>query len=495
MLGAASKPLAGVGEGEILGGKYLVEQVLGVGGMGVVVAARHLLLGTRVAIKFLLPQMRADADAIAKFSGEARKAAEIPSEHVVRVLDVGALEDGAPYMVMELLEGGDLARWLEQQGPLPVQLAVDFVLQACVAVAEAHGCGIIHRDLKPSNLFCVRRSDGQIVIKVLDFGISKKLDPKAAHGGASVTRTNVVMGSPLYMSPEQMRSLRDVDHRTDIWALGVILFELLCGVTPFVGTTVTQLAVKVTTEQPPLAGQARPDVPKGLDAVISTCLEKDRDRRYSNVAELAVALLPFGTERARALVQQVAGIVRISGLAALPSDSLSHRRSNPGAELNSVPPVGRTAVHRGRRQNVVGVLASAGLSAAVIGVGVAAWGAHRARPTQALAIRHDDAAPSHSFTEQLEPTTPSDEASAEPVSGSSRPAAIRATGYTSATAAVADASDGDRPVAPTQAEAVHRPEILAPPATAAHEPSPEARTAPRAAPPSMRPLPDPGSIR
>lgn len=489
-----SKRTIGPQEGDVLAGKYRVDRILGEGGMGVVVAAHHLGLDTKVAVKLLLPEMLDHQDIVARFAREARAAAKITNEHVARVFDVGALEDGTPYLVMEFLDGIDLQQWLTRAGALGVEQAVDFVLQACEAVAEAHAFGIVHRDLKPANLFCIRRGDAPF-IKVLDFGISKKLDPKAAHGGASVTRTNVVMGSPLYMSPEQMRSLRDVDHRTDIWALGVILFELLCGVTPFVGTTVTQLAVKVTTEQPPLAGQARPDVPKGLDAVISTCLEKDRDRRYSNVAELAVALLPFGTERARALVQQVAGIVRISGLAALPSDSLSHRRSNPGAELNSVPPVGRTAVHRGRRQNVVGVLASAGLSAAVIGVGVAAWGAHRARPTQALAIRHDDAAPSHSFTEQLEPTTPSDEASAEPVSGSSRPAAIRATGYTSATAAVADASDGDRPVAPTQAEAVHRPEILAPPATAAHEPSPEARTAPRAAPPSMRPLPDPGSIR
>src|SRR5580692_1408544 len=198
----------GVGPGEVLAGKYRVERVLGVGGMGIVVAAHHLQLDEKVALKFLLPQAMQSAEATNRFVREARAAVKIKNEHVARVSDVGTLENGSPYMVMEYLEGGDLAAWLEQRGALPVEQAVEFVLQACVAVADAHALGIVHRDLKPANLFCVRRSDGQLSIKVLDFGISKLSDNMNDSSGvpvASMTRTSAVMGSPLYMSPEQMQ--------------------------------------------------------------------------------------------------------------------------------------------------------------------------------------------------------------------------------------------------------------------------------------------------
>ena len=316
MTGQGPAQLAGVQEGQVLGGKYRVERVLGVGGMGVVVAARHIELDSRVALKFLLPALLSNQEAVSRFAREARAAVRIQNEHVARVSDVGTLDNGAPYMVMEFLEGGDLSTWLDQKGPLSIEQAVDFVLQASVAVADAHSLGIIHRDLKPANLFCVRRSDGQFVIKVLDFGISKLTDAGRASEppGASVTQTASVMGSPLYMSPEQMRSAKDVDPRTDIWALGIILFQLLTGRAPFLGESVAEVAVQVGSDPPPPLGGFRSDAPPGLEAVIFRCLEKDRRNRYANVGELALALLPFAPKRAKGLVERITGILQAAGL-------------------------------------------------------------------------------------------------------------------------------------------------------------------------------------
>jgi len=281
-------------EGQLLARKYRVERVLCVGGMGIVVAARHVLLDQRVAVKILRSEMLANPDVLARFGREARAAAKIKSEHVARVLDVGALETGAPYMVMEFLDGTDLSTWIRQHGPLSVALAVDFVLQACVAVAEAHALGIVHRDLKPANLFCVRGTDGQLTIKVIDFGISKLSNFNAPATG-SATKTNILMGSPAYMSPEQMRSSRDVDGRTDVWALGVVLFELLTGRMPFEGETVADVLVNIATAKPARMREFRPQVPEALESAVLACLRKDPSTRYRTVADLAMALRPFGS--------------------------------------------------------------------------------------------------------------------------------------------------------------------------------------------------------
>jgi tRNA A-37 threonylcarbamoyl transferase component Bud32 len=333
---------AGVRPGDILAGKYRVERVLGMGGMGVVVAAHHLQLDEKVALKFLLPEALGNPLAVARFAREARAAVKIKSEHVARVIDVGTLPNGAPYIVMEYLEGGDLSAWLAQRGPLPIELAVEFVLQACVALADAHALGIVHRDLKPANLFCVRRSDGQLSIKVLDFGISKLVE-SVAGPGMSMTKTAALMGSPLYMSPEQMRSSKDVDAQTDIWALGVILFELMTGRPAFVADSATALAIQVATEPPPSMQSFRHDVPMGLEGVILRCLEKDPRRRHRNVAELAFALLPFGPRRARALVERISGIVQAAGLSvgalAMPPSPLAE---GTVASSGSSPPVSQT---------------------------------------------------------------------------------------------------------------------------------------------------------
>jgi len=203
--------------GDVLGGKFRIERVLGEGGMGIVCAATHLQLGQLVALKFMLPQAMAHAENIARFEREARNAVRLKSDHVAKVTDVGRLDDGAPYMVMEYLEGNDLDAVLAERGPLPIPVAVDFVLQACEAVAEAHSLGIVHRDLKPKNLFLATKHGGRSIVKVLDFGIAKQL---GVTEDMSLTRTTQVIGSPNYMSPEQLRASKDVDHRTDIWALG-----------------------------------------------------------------------------------------------------------------------------------------------------------------------------------------------------------------------------------------------------------------------------------
>jgi len=197
-------------------GKYRVDRILGAGGIGIIVAAHHLQLDERVAIKFLLPDALKSADVVARFAQEARAAVKIKSEHVVRVIDVGTLPSGSPYMVMEYLEGIDLGGYLQLHGALPTAVAAEFVLQACEAIAEAHALGIVHRDLKPPNLFVTRAADGSPLIKVLDFGIAK-----AGVGDLQITRTQAVMGSPGYMSPEQMRSSKSADARRDIWAIGV----------------------------------------------------------------------------------------------------------------------------------------------------------------------------------------------------------------------------------------------------------------------------------
>jgi serine/threonine-protein kinase len=360
--------LAGVAEGQVLAGKYRVERVLGVGGMGAVVAAQHLQLETRVAIKFLLPQMLAHEDAVARFAREARNAVRITNEHVARVLDVGTLDNGAPYMVMEYLQGADLSVLLQQRGGLPIEEVLDFILQAMEAIAEAHALGIVHRDLKPANLFCTRRPDGKPHVKVLDFGISKTLGPGAA---GSLTATTALMGSPFYMSPEQMQASGAVDARTDIWSLGVIIFELLTGQTPFYGESIPEVCVKVAVKEPPPLRALRPDVPEGLALAIATCLQKDREQRYRNVAALALALQPFAPPRAKASVERIVDTIQAAGLGAnAPSVSHASVPASPAHAVETIPALGRTATSEKGGKAIAGVLAAVSVLAVAGGLAV-----------------------------------------------------------------------------------------------------------------------------
>jgi eukaryotic-like serine/threonine-protein kinase len=330
--------------GEVLGGKYRIERVIGRGGMGVVVAARHVTLHQTVAIKLLPDDQAKDAENVARFLREARAVVRLKSEHAIKVTDVGRRKSGAPYFVMELLEGEDLDAIITR-GPLRVSDVVDWILQACEAVAEAHALGIIHRDLKPRNLFLAKRVNGKSLVKVLDFGLAK---PVSAFGDAKLTKTTTVLGSPQYMSPEQMRSLRDVDHRTDVWSLGVCLYELLTRRMPFEADTVPVLCALVLKDQPKPVNLHRPDVPEALAQIVARCLEKDPAARFADIQQLAYALEPFGSSESRGASTRIAGVLR-----AVPPASV------PPGETTATMRAGVEADERSRQGIIIAVVSSA----------------------------------------------------------------------------------------------------------------------------------------
>jgi serine/threonine-protein kinase len=446
-----------------------VERVLGVGGMGVVVAAHHLQLDEKVALKFLLPDALSNAEAVARFAREARAAVKIKSEHVARVSDVGTLPNGAPYMVMEYLEGGDLEAWIKDRGPLPVEQAVEFVLQACEALAEAHAVGIVHRDLKPANLFCVRRADGLLSIKVLDFGISK-MSQLSGSAQSAMTQVASLMGSPLYMSPEQMKSAKDVNPQTDIWAMGIVLFELLSGRLPFLAESLPELFYRVATEPPPSLRGIRPEVPEELEAVVARCLEKDRANRYPNVGDLAVALLPFAPTRGKISVDRISGIMQASGLS---QSGLSLPRpthvggtlgpSGTGSPVTHTKP-GTPAPSPGRGVVVgiaiAGVLAAAVASAVILhrsGGGHSVAAASSPPPVVATASVASPPPPAPA-AENAATSAPAVAASAAPVPEAASPEPVAP-------------SPVSRPAAPSPRPARTPPVVAAPAALPAHRPN------------------------
>ncbi|MBX3227056.1 MAG: serine/threonine protein kinase [Labilithrix sp.] len=297
--------------GTVLAGKYRVDRVLGHGGMGYVLAATHLHLDEPVAIKFLHAAHAGDSERIARFVREAKAVRKIRSEHVVRVLDVGVLDHGVPYIVMEFLEGSDLDGILRRSGRQAIATAVDFILQTSEALAEAHCQGMVHRDLKPANLFVTKRADGHDLVKVLDFGISKVID---AGGESALTKAGTMLGSPLYMAPEQIRSFSAVDGRTDIWSLAIVLHECLVGRPPFDGDSLPELCGRILDEPAPPIRAKRPDIPEALEQVILRCLAKDPAARFANVAELANALAPFASDFGRQSVATIAGVFATAGI-------------------------------------------------------------------------------------------------------------------------------------------------------------------------------------
>jgi hypothetical protein len=309
--GVFSPPCA---PGDVIQEKYRIERLVGSGGMAWVFEATHLVLQHGVALKVLRIDTSADnTEALTRFEREARAAAAVSGEATARVMDTGTLDDGSPFLVMELLEGRDLDSIASARRHLPIPGAVNYVLQACEGVAETHAAGIVHRDLKPSNLFITQASDGSVRVKLLDFGISKITGPSA---GPRVTATRALVGSPVYMSPEQMRSSRDIDGRTDIWSLGVILYELLAdGRSPFDASTLPAICAHVLDSPPPPLRKIRHDVPRGLERVVLRCLEKDPDRRYQTAADLAFALARFGPADAYARARRVRRILEGSAVA------------------------------------------------------------------------------------------------------------------------------------------------------------------------------------
>ena len=331
--------------GEVFVGKFRLERIVGIGGMGMVVEAIHLKLNQRVAIKFLLPELAKNSQSVQRFITEARAAAKIKSEFVARTTDVETLENGMPYIVMEFLDGIDLGERLCQEGILSINQSVCFVLQACVALAEAHSYGIIHRDLKPQNLFISVLPDGTELVKVLDFGISKTIDVSNTSVEGSYTKDGMfLLGTPYYMSPEQIKSPFNVDRRSDIWALGVTLFQMISGEFPFVGTTLSELVRCILREPPQSLFDFVQDLPEGLEPVIRRCLAKKPEDRYCNVVEFSEVLAQFGAPNHLNLFKRVAAV---SGVPYQPSRASEQISSNSDIEkeASSSQPLFSPSVH------------------------------------------------------------------------------------------------------------------------------------------------------
>jgi serine/threonine-protein kinase len=313
-----SKPTATSGEataktalapGDVLGGKFRVERVVGRGGMGVVVEATNVQLDQKVALK-LLATPSEDPAAVERFNREARAAARLRSEHVARVYDVGKDTLHGPFIVMEMLEGKTLADVLTSTGRVALHRAVEYIIDACEGLAEAHSRGIVHQDVKPANLFLVTGPDGRPSVKLLDFGIAtirskeREADPKSSHPS---------LGTPAYLSPEQLRNSQLVDHRADIWSLGCVLYELLVGDRPFRAKRFTELVTKIL-ETDPEPFPADLELPAPLAAIILRCLARDPAARYTSSAALALALLPYARPRAHLAAARAVAHVTKSGL-------------------------------------------------------------------------------------------------------------------------------------------------------------------------------------
>jgi serine/threonine-protein kinase len=395
---------------QVIAGKYRVERVIGAGGMGVVVAAQHIQLGRRVALKFLAREGIGDADAVNRFLREGQALARITGPNVARVMDVGTLEHGEPYIVMEYLDGADLGAVVKQRGPLPVSEAVGYVLQACEAVAEAHANGIVHRDLKPSNLFLTRSADGHALIKVLDFGISKSMPSAGTVGPTTVTSAGTLVGSPLYMSPEQIRDPRRVDARTDIWSLGVILYELVCGATPFEGETLPGALAAIIADAPTPIRVLRGDVPAALDDVVGRCLSKDATARFASLADLAEALAEFVPRESRGSVGRIARVLGVTERSPTQQVVGSDLRSSSGAHTATMPSWDQTGSSAGKKRlrAVGGVLAAAVALAGFVMIN------RREAPAPSGPVSAAPAMTNPLRTAALAPAVPSAPAAAEP---------------------------------------------------------------------------------
>jgi eukaryotic-like serine/threonine-protein kinase len=408
LLGPGIMQSAAVQIGTIVAGKYRIERVIGEGGMGIIVAATHLILEQQVAIKFLHSDAIGNPEAIARLAREARAVVKLKSEHVARTFDVGTLDNGSPYIVMELLVGADLAG-LIRQGPLTVQAASLYVLQALEAIAEAHAASIVHRDLKPGNLFLTSNADGSPCIKVLDFGIAKAA-PGPGGTELSLTRTTTVMGSPGYMSPEQLRSSRDVDARADIWSLGVILFELVSGRPPFSGASFSELCLKIGMDATPALTVRGGGMPRGFEAVVRRCLEKEPDRRYPDAGELAAALAPFAGPEGEAAAARVARVLVARGGAARTGGQLKPATTGPRP---AAPVPAAPAPRRRSRGVIIGAAVGAvGAVGVVIALAAGGGGGGRTAAPAISAPASADAAPPPTTSPDAAPARPADAAPA-----------------------------------------------------------------------------------
>ncbi len=467
--------------GTTIAHRYRVERVIGQGGMGVVLQAVHVDLGEKVAVKVLLPYAASDRALAERFIQEAKIAASIKSDHVARVFDFGKNADGSAYIIMELLEGTTLGDRIEKGGPVPFQEAATIVYQASLGILEAHARRLVHRDIKPDNLFLVKTRTGHTHVKVLDFGISKKLDTEL-----KLTQTGAVFGSPHYMSPEQLRAAKGIDARTDVWSLGAVLFEAIAGVPPFEGESMTSLALQIT--QDPTPDLRLNGVPNELAQVIESCLAKNPAQRPADAQALATLLDPWVTQRQLGgsmppgpLVMQVAfgPVVRVSSLP-YPDVDRSSDRELQISSAATVPAI-RAPERRAstRTPKAIGV-AAASLLALGVGLGVLAKARANSDPQQGAA------------------------------GGTSVTASVTASATASATALVTDARDASAlqvvaPAQPTPSTVKPRPSAIVAgsspkpksTASAAPNPTPSALAVPAPPPKIVKPCPPgapPGTI-
>ena len=433
--------------GDVLADKYRVERVVGVGGMGVVMAARHTTLDQAVAIKFLSiggqgggPSAHDDETA-EQFLREARASALIESDHVARVFDVGQLPSGVPYMVMEYLEGVDLDGELSRRGPLPLGEAVDYVLQALDAVAAAHHGGVIHRDLKPANLFLAKRPDGSRRLKVLDFGISKRRSEARSDGA--------IVGTPSYMSPEQAQDSGEVDHRTDIWAIGAILYELVAGRPPFTGATPEDTLRAVVNEAPVHLSERCPSVPRELEAIIHRCLARDPDERFATAGALAERLVPFASKESLAGLPSVQRELKSGPLALDGGDITRVAHLTPHGWTGGGSDVAGTR-RRGWFLALVGIPIAGSL------LGVAAFSVHSARRDAASEVPLAPLVAAPPATASL-PAEASKDAGLLPAPGATPPAPASASADAPARATEASIHKSSGGAGPPKVRAAARP--------------------------------------
>ncbi len=492
-----ASPVAAFDLGNVLAGKYLIERVIGEGGLGVVAAAKHLQLQQRVAIKYLRPESLKSPTLVERFIREARLAASIRSEHVARIYDVAVHEAGTPYIVMEYLAGSDL-RTLLQDGPIAIPDAVDYVLQACEALAEAHVAGIVHRDLKPDNFFLAFGPGGGTSIKLLDFGISKMMITHS-DSGRPLTGDTEKFGTPAYMSPEQLQASATVDARADVWSLGVVLFECLTDRMPFPGTDFPQLCTSILTAAPKKLSEELPGAPPELDLVIARCLEKDREKRYGSVAELADALGPFGLEESVRRVEHIRAVIQgqtsrrqgprrslvdaVEGRAVTrPSSSGPMRGLTRDAATTTAPEVPAAKKTRGLLVGVALTTLALGVCGGVLmvrnaahdaGAQVAA-GPNGARPPVAAAAPQQPAAqPAADPQAQATATAPAAPPASATPPASAAPAGSSAAPVAAGKAAQPAASGGSSAAAPaSSAKASSRPAKKTGPTAPAHKQQP-----------------------
>jgi serine/threonine-protein kinase len=333
--------------GTVFAGRYRLERAVGQGAMACVYAARDMQRNNDlVALKVLHPRVMGDARSVERFLREARACTTIQNPHVVKVIEVlGADGSAPPCILMEFLVGEDLGHIVANNGVFPIGIAVDYVLQACEAIAEAHAYGIVHRDIKPANLRLALRPDGAPLVKVLDFGISK-IPVSEEEARVDLTETTSAFGSPTYMSPEQVRSSKHVDARADVWSIGVVLFELLAGTVPFKAASITGLIASIVSDAPRSLKQLRPEVPDGLTEVIDGCLQKNRDQRIQSVQELAKRLAPFASQAGRTSVDIITSFPPAPKLDAslAPPARPQSRIPPPGAMPSVSPPSNRSSL-------------------------------------------------------------------------------------------------------------------------------------------------------